>query len=71
MQDSFTKEEKQDLMHIAICRLLSSDGYYKKLARDDEGWPQWEQLKPVASEGVKNQEQLLRKKVIEYFQEIF
>ncbi|MEZ4981262.1 MAG: hypothetical protein R2769_06670 [Saprospiraceae bacterium] len=28
LKDTYTKEEKQDLMHIAICRLLSEDGYY-------------------------------------------
>ena len=71
VQTQFSKEEKQDLMHIAICRLLSIDGYYKLSGHDDDGWPQWELLKPIASEGVKNQEQLLRKKVIEYFKEMF
>ncbi len=25
----FSKEEKQDLMHIAVCRLLSLEGYYE------------------------------------------
>ncbi len=25
---SFSKEEKQDLMHIAICKVLSLSGYY-------------------------------------------
>ena len=26
---NFTKEEKQDLMHIAICKVLSYSGYYE------------------------------------------
>ena len=36
----FTKDQKQDLMHIATCRLLSIYGYYKLEGVDDEGWPQ-------------------------------
>jgi len=26
---SFSKEEKQDLMHIAICKVLSPSGFYE------------------------------------------
>ncbi|MCB0847822.1 MAG: hypothetical protein KDE26_31430, partial [Bacteroidetes bacterium] len=43
----FSKEEKQDLMHIAICRLLSQSGYYRLSHLDQEGWPHWELLKPL------------------------
>ena len=25
----FTKEQKQDLMHVAVCSLLSPSGYYE------------------------------------------
>ena len=37
----FTKEEKQDLMHIAVCRLLSYDGVYEFIGLDTEGWPHY------------------------------
>ncbi|MCB0654419.1 MAG: hypothetical protein KDC85_24275 [Saprospiraceae bacterium] len=67
IQEAFSKEEKQDLMHIAICRLLSSDGHYKYLGKDVDGWPQWELLKPIDQSGVKNQEELLKTKIVEYF----
>ncbi len=63
----FTKEEKQDLMHIAVCRLLSYDGYYEFVGRDEEGWPHWKQLKQIPIEGVKNQESLLKEKLVQYF----
>lgn len=65
----FTKEEKQDLMHIAACRLLSYDGYYTFKGRDADGWPHWEMLKPITLNGVKEQEELLKIKVIQYFRE--
>ncbi len=64
---SFTKEEKQDLMHIAVCHLLSFDGYYEFVGRDADGWPHYEALKPFRAKGVKVQEEFLKVKVIEYF----
>ena len=66
----FTKEEKQDLMHIAVCRLLSDDGYFRFSGRDADGWPHWEPLKPFTVQGVKHQERLLQEQVIRYFGEM-
>ncbi|HLT73330.1 MAG TPA: hypothetical protein VKZ75_11795 [Cyclobacteriaceae bacterium] len=64
---SFTKEEKQDLMHIAICRLLEEDGYFDFVGIDADGWPHWKALQPVDAKGLHAQEALLRRKVVEYF----
>jgi len=69
-QDAFSKEEKQDLMHIAVCRLLSYDGYYEFVGRDADGWPHWRNLKPFSLKGVKAQETLLKEKVIFYFRDL-
>ena len=33
------KEEKVNLMHIAVCRLLSEEGYYELEGLDADGWP--------------------------------
>ena len=66
-QTSFTKEEKQDLMHLAICHLLSEDGYYEFEGIDADGWPHWKPLMPVDIEGLSSQESLLQRKVIAYF----
>ena len=66
----FTKEEKQDLMHIAVCRLLAYDGYYRFVGRDADGWPHYEPLQPVEARELKDQEALLKLKVIQYFQEL-
>src|SRR5688572_6596501 len=40
-QQKYTKEEKQDLMHVAICHLLSEEGYFEFLGMDEDGWPHW------------------------------
>lgn len=69
-QPSYTKEEKQDLMHIAVCRLLSHDGYYEFAGRDADGWPHYRMVKPVRVKGVEEQERLLKEKAIEYFKEL-
>ena len=46
--NKFSKEQKQDLMHVAVCSLLSQSGYYKLEGYDDEGWPHFLQLKELA-----------------------
>lgn len=65
----FTKEEKVDLMHIAICRLLAKSGYYKLEYMDQEGWPHWQLLKPLPHTDMFSQEHLLREHVLTYFDE--
>lgn len=66
-QVKFTKEEKQDLMHLAICHLTSEDGYFEFEGIDADGWPHWKQLAPFEQKGVESQELYLREKVVAYF----
>ena len=66
----WTKEEKQDLMHIAICRLLSIEGYYEFIGRDEDGWPHWKQTRKITSKGMDNQENLLKMQAIKYFDDL-
>ncbi|MBT8191188.1 MAG: hypothetical protein HKN67_11465 [Saprospiraceae bacterium] len=67
---SFTKEEKRDLMHIAACSLLEKDGFYTFAGRDGDGWPHWEISKPFNVKGIKEQETILKKNIIEYFEKL-
>lgn len=67
VKSQFSKEEKQDLMHVAICHLLSEEGYFEFEGLDADGWPHWKPVIPVDIKGVAAQEALLRQKVIEYF----
>jgi hypothetical protein len=64
----FSKEQKQDLMHIAVCTLLSQLGFYEFVGRDQDGWPHFEKVASVPIEGLKGQEQLLKECVIRYFE---
>ncbi len=63
----FKKEEKQDLMHIAVCTLMSKDGYYHWDGLDTEGWPHYKQLRKFEIKGVNSQELYLKEKAIQYF----
>lgn len=66
----YNKEEKQDLMHIAVCRLLSYDGHYRFAGRDADGWPHYEMVMPPETKGMVAQEEYLKAKAIQYFQEL-
>lgn len=64
----FSKEEKQDLMHIAICKVLSLAGYYELEGLDAEGWPHWKLIKKLPHFDLLEQEKLLKMHVLEYFE---
>jgi hypothetical protein len=64
----FTKEQKQDLMHIAVCKVLSLAGYYSLEGLDQEGWPHWKLEKKLPSFDLFTQEKLLKHFVIQYFE---
>lgn len=63
----FSKDEKQDLMHIAVCRLLSTFGYYKLTGLDQDGWPHWELVKKLPPLTLREQDWLLKQAAVEYF----
>jgi len=65
---TFTKEQKQDLMHIAICKILSFSGFYALEGIDEDGWPHWKMMKKLPHFDTTEQEKLLKIHVIEYFE---
>lgn len=65
----YSKDEKQDLMHIATCRLLSIYGYYELKGTDDEGWPHWEMKQKLPKMTLGEQDYLLKQAAIEYFRD--
>jgi hypothetical protein len=63
----FTKEQKQDLMHIAVCSVLMPSGYYEHEGWDQDGWPHFKQLKEYKAMSLFEQENLLKDHVLFYF----
>ena len=65
----FTKEQKQDLMHIATCKLFSLSGYYEFVGLDEEGWPHYKLVKTITAANLKEQDRMLKWHILEYFEE--
>ena len=68
IKDKFTKEQKQDLMHVAVCSLLVPSGYYELEGTDEEGWPHFKQLKAMPEMNTFEQENFLKDHILLYFQ---
>ncbi|RXK48123.1 hypothetical protein [Aquirufa rosea] len=69
---NFSKEQKQDLMHIATCKVLSYSGFYSLEGLDAEGWPHWNLEQAVPQMPLKEQEILIKAHIIQYFKsEVF
>lgn len=66
----FTKEEKRDLMHVAVCRLFADDGHYRFIGRDDDGWPHYELSRKIAPLDLGSQEELLKLRIVTYFTDL-
>lgn len=69
IKPKFTKEQKQDLIHVAVCSLLSQSGYFEYEKTDAEGWPHFKQLKAMPEMGLKEQEDFIKDHVLLYFQQ--
>jgi hypothetical protein len=66
----FKKDEKVDLMHIAICTLLEPYGYYEFIGKDEDGWPHFKRTQKLPGLAAEDQELLMKRSIIQYFQEI-
>ena len=69
MKQKVTKEQKQDLMHVAVCTLLSESGYYTLSGKDNDGWPHFAQLKELPAVSLIEQENLLKDHILFYFEQ--
>ncbi len=68
VKEKWEKEEKEHLMHVAVCKLLSGEGYYKFTGTDADGWPHYEVVQGIPKLNLKEQEELIKLKVVEYFE---
>jgi hypothetical protein len=65
----YSKDEKMDLMHVATCKLLSYDGYYEYERTDEDGWPHYKLLQKPPYADLMNQENILKRLIVRYFEE--
>ncbi len=66
----FTKRQKEELMHIATCRLFSAMGFYELEGLDQDGWPHWRLVKPIPNYTLLEQEMIIKSLIIDYFDEV-
>jgi len=68
IRNKFTKEQKQDLMHVAVCSLFAQSGYYELERVDEEGWPHFKQLKALPVMDLREQENFMKDHILLYFE---
>lgn len=69
LERTFKKDQKLDLMHIAICKLLVPYGYYELDFVDDEGWPHYKMLEQLPHLKAGEQSVLMKEAIVGYFLE--
>lgn len=62
------KDQKVDVMHIAVCRLLEPYGYYAYTGTDPEGWPHFVRNEKLPRLSAVEQEKLMKEAIINYTQ---
>ncbi len=65
----FKKDQKIDLIHIAICRLLEPYGYYEFDYYDEEGWPHYKTLDQLPHLKAGEQSIMMKEAIVNYFLE--
>ena len=66
-QKRFNKQKKLEVIHIAVCKLLSDFGYYEFDYTDNDGWPHYKLIKKLPNLKAGEQTILMKKAIINYF----
>jgi len=69
IQEKISKEEKQDLMHVAVCTVMAQSGFYIKEGNDPDGWPHFKQVKELPTMVLHEQENFIKDHVLLYFEQ--
>jgi len=69
IKEKITKEQKQDLMHVAVCTVLSASGFYEFQQKDKDGWRHFRQLKELPAMPLHEQENFLKDHILFYFEQ--
>ncbi len=67
VKEKISKEQKQDLMHVAVCTVLAQSGYYIVTGQDKDGWPHFQQVKELPVMPLPVQENFIKDHVLLYF----
>ncbi|MBI2257431.1 MAG: hypothetical protein HYU67_00855 [Flavobacteriia bacterium] len=64
----FSKQEKTELIHVAICTLLEKSGFYTFIGKDEDGWPHFKLTKKLPYLDDKEQKHLIKEAILDYFE---
>ena len=64
----FKKDEKMNLMHIAICKLLEPYGYYEFDFFDEDSWPHYKIITELPNLKPGEQTVLMKDAIVSYFE---
>lgn len=64
----FSKREKTELLHVAVCTILEPMGYYSFERRDEQGWPHFKLVKPLPILNDREQQHLIKEALLDFFQ---
>ena len=67
LKTKYNKDDKINLMHIAICRLLEPFGYYEFDYFDKDGWPHYRVIEKLPSLKAGEQTVLMKEAIVNYF----
>jgi hypothetical protein len=65
----FTKNQKLEVLHIAVCTLLSQYDYYRFMGNDEDGWPHFEPTETLPHLSAMQQHKMIKMAILEYFRE--
>lgn len=63
----FSKRQKTELLHVAVCTVLAPYGFYKETGRDEDNWPHFELVKELPPLDERQQQHLIKEAILEYF----
>jgi len=63
------KDDKINVLHVAICTVLEPYGYYEFEKRDEQGWPHFKTLQPLPPLKAGEQSILMKQAVVNYFKD--
>ncbi len=63
----YKKDQKLEIMHVAICTLLEPYGFYIYEGRDRDGWPHWRLNEELPFLDEKQQNKLMVDSILDYF----
>ncbi|MEZ4907871.1 MAG: hypothetical protein R2771_09610 [Saprospiraceae bacterium] len=68
LKENFTHEEKLGIATLGTMTVLSLNGYFKTIGMDEDGWPEWEEIKPYEPLDDTSRTNELKELIIKYFE---